>query len=145
MKILHLHLISPYFLGQSYQENMICLYQSRLGHDVEIFVDSNLLFDYHRNKLDFNNISKIELGVKVTPIRNHFSFSKLLSRLGIFRNLRPSIQEIKPDLIFVHNLSFLSILSVAFFARKNKIILFVDNHTDVYNSNQNSILFFLTH
>lgn len=113
----------------TYQENILLSAFVSRGHDCQIICAPKMnIFDYYsqRNKydLDFNDESNIHR-------------SKYLFRFGslkLLRNLYKKIEQLKPDVLFVHDVNF-SLLISAFYVRKyRECILVCDNHCDETNS-----------
>lgn len=148
MKILHIVLCCNAFKdGWSYQENCIPRYQKEFGYDVEIItvpftVDSKgnrVIYPKHKY-LDQNNIPITRLSHLVS---NKF---KLSLRFRLFKNLYKMVENIRPDIIFIHGLQFLDIRKIAKYVKRNKYVkVYVDGHEDYYNSAKNFLSRYVLH
>lgn len=140
MKILHCCLAAFYIDDYGYQENILPKMHRLQGHQVSILASTET---YINTKLDYvkpssyinsDGIPIIRLPyIKVIP-------SFLSRKLRIYKGLKSVLFSIKPDIIFIHDLQFLSILTIANYAKKNKhVLIYVDGHTDFINSAKNWI------
>lgn len=133
MKILHIALKSVYTEGFSYQENFLTKYHSRLGN--EVFLVTNL---YTRKKNQVVKISSSftfskENGVLILRLkekRDRF----FQSLMATYPNLKSKLNEISPDLIFLHGFQLRDILIIKRFVMNKNIKLIIDNHADYSNS-----------
>lgn len=138
MKILHVCLTGGYTEGFTYQENYLSKYHALDGHDVTILTTE---YCWNHNKwrkckeIDYwnkDNVHIIRLPYKVKlPY-------KINSYVGKFQGLDKLLNNIKPNLIFIHNLQFRDIKLINSYkkAHKNTRIL-ADSHTDFSNSARN--------
>ena len=138
MRILHLCLGCFYVDNHSYQENMLPKYHKRLGHDVFI-IASTLSFDKNGNACNvvpgrYDN----EYGIPVRRLayKRHLPVS-LAKVLRLYEPFMDTVEEIRPDIIFIHGCQFLDIYRLLPYLRKNKVIVYVDNHADFSNSATN--------
>ena len=135
MRILHICLTSPYTPNFSYQENLLTKAQKKLGMEVfilankEMYENSNLVLSKESDFINEDGIPVSRLSYfKLIPI-------KLNKKLRVYSHTYDKIDSINPDVIFIHNPQFLSILSVVKYARKHPDVrIFVDSHTDFKNS-----------
>lgn len=139
MKILHCCLAAFYIDNYGYQENVLPKMHKLQGHDVYILASTetfinNTRLGYIKDSSYYTNenipITRIPY-VKWLP---HFVARKLRIYTGILKILN----EFKPDIIFLHDVQFISIKVVANYIRINpNVKLFVDGHTDFINSATN--------
>lgn len=136
MKILHICLASFYIDNYTYQENLLPKYHKKLGFEVEILA-SKVTFDkdgqvtFLKNKSNYIN----ENGIKVYRINLiKFPFSKVFKK---YRNTYNYLKNLKPDILFIHGLQFLDILTIKKYLMTNKIKVYIDNHADFNNSGKN--------
>lgn len=135
MKILHCCLAAFYIDDFGYQENIFPREHKRLGHEVEVLAStetygSDLILSY---KAPSRYMSSD--GYWVTRVAYVPWLPKALSRkLRLYRGIAQCLERFKPDLIFLHDLQFLSIFAVLRYCRKYKVRLYVDTHTDEVNS-----------
>ena len=59
------------------------------------------------------------------------------SKLRVYKELKSTLERIKPEIIFCHGFHFLNVRVVANYVRKHNANLFVDNHCDSSNSGTN--------
>ena len=135
MRIVHLCLACFYVDGYSYQENMLPKYHKALGHEVSI-VASLQTYDNngHLTYLDKPEKYVNEYGIPVYRIdyRTPYSINRVLRR---YDGTYGVLEEIKPDVIFIHGLQFLDVSEVIRYKRKHeRVVIFVDNHADFKNS-----------
>jgi 1,2-diacylglycerol 3-alpha-glucosyltransferase len=147
MKIVHLCLSSFFIDNYSYQENMLPKYHAKQGHDVTV-IASLVSFD----KLGKPCLLRREStyitsdGFKVIRLDYKHPFYSINKYIRLYKNTYKKLKIESPDLIFIHDFSFLDILTVIFFAHKNKRIrVFVDCHTDFINSAQSWISKYIFH
>lgn len=151
MKILHVLFDDyPYISDWGYQENKLAYYQSS-NHDVYIvtanyvpkileeFVDGKALQSYEEYKSKDHNMIKI---YRLKCLFGNFTIAK---KIKFYKGLYKKIDEIKPDIIFIHDLHALSLFSVTKYIKKNKnVICNADIHVNDVNS-CNSILAKILH
>jgi 1,2-diacylglycerol 3-alpha-glucosyltransferase len=76
--------------------------------------------------------------IPITRIPYSKLFPHPISRkLRLYIGLSEKIEEIEPDLIFLHDVQFLSVVEVANYARKRYVKIYADSHTDFINSGKN--------
>lgn len=135
MKITHLCLCGPFTDKALYQENLLTKYHKKLGHDVSIIT----------SQYTWNNKGKIvkvksktyynEHGLKVIRLP---SYEIPFLNFKLYKNLYKSIENEKPDIIFMHGIQFLNLKQVVKYVKKHtNVRLYVDNHADVINSARN--------
>lgn len=123
---------SPFSEGFNYQDNLLPEYQHRLGHDVTILTGT-------RSRDKGGKIVNVLAGRKVlesgvTLIRIE-SGGKLRQFLGFYPSVMHIINELSPDMIFIHSLcTFIPVQAIAFKKRHKGVVLVADNHQDVLNS-----------
>lgn len=136
MKIVHLCLSNFYIDNYSYQENMLPKYHQKMGLDVSI-IASLVSFDNHGKPclLDGAKTYYANDGYKVVRLNyKGGALGKLNSFIRIYENLMPTLKAEKPDVLFIHDYSFMDIIPVMKYAKENNIKVFVDCHTDYINS-----------
>lgn len=136
MKIVHVCLSMGYTEGLNYQENVIIKYQAGDGHDVTLITTDHC---YHegewglcQTESDYINPDGVHI------IRLPFAFPipyKINKQIGIFKGFYPLLEQIQPDVIFVHNLQFQDIRKVAKYKKHHpEVKVNADNHSDFNNS-----------
>ena len=139
MKIVHIGLTGPVTDGWNYQDNMLSKYHVKNGHDVT-FITLQWVWGEEGKLIKFESSNYYnEDGVKMIrlPIIGKDEHSRKFKRYyGLLENIRAE----KPDILFVHNVSFLDSSIVAKYCKENSTVrLFIDNHTDFSNSATNWI------
>ncbi|KAA9218297.1 MULTISPECIES: glycosyltransferase [Aerococcus] len=144
MKIVHLCLCGPMTDGLTYQENLLTKFHKELGHEVSI-VASRYMYEKGKVSIDNRNRYYNSDGVKVIRLDNKFN-TNINSKLKIYKGLYNSVDQENPDLIFVHGVQFLDILTIKRYIKNNpRVKLIIDNHADFSNSATNFISKFILH
>jgi 1,2-diacylglycerol 3-alpha-glucosyltransferase len=147
MKIVHLCLSSVFIDGYSYQENLLPKYHKILGHTVTV-VASLLSFDSFGSPclLEGESVKINSDDVKVVRIDYKRPFYRINKFLRIYSNLFITLKNEKPDMLFIHDFSFLDIVQVLRYKKYNPTIeIIVDCHTDYINSAKSIISKYLFH
>ncbi len=135
MKILHCCLSSFYIDNFSYQENIFPKIHQKFGHQVQIAASREI---YNKNLAKgFSNVGSYLTRENIPITRLSYASGlplKLSEKLRIYRGLKQLLEEFKPDIIFLHDCLFLSIYTVAAYAKRNKVKILIDSHTDFVNS-----------
>lgn len=133
MRICHLCLLGPYNEGWTYQENILTKYHSLAGHDVFLVVTPYM---WEKDKVvvtpkeEYTN----EFGVKVFRCGLSKGFT-LGGRIAHYPEVEPLLEEIEPDVIFVHGVQCMDIRTVVKYAKRHRLCkIYVDNHADYSNS-----------
>lgn len=146
MKILHICVTGPYTDGFNYQENMLTKYQVKEGHNVYVIASE---WEWGKNgkieKYSGNTEYVNEDGVVIIrlPIRgNNDVFYRYKKFVGIYE----AIENVSPDIIFIHNLQFFDITEIAKYAKRHPVKVYADNHADFSNSARSkmAVLFYKT-
>ena len=123
--------------GFSYQDNLITKYQRKAGYEVTI-ITSQWIYDSSGNLTKHtktNYINEDDVKVIRLDLKGKDNFNKKLKK---YKELYESIASENPDILFVHNLNYFGIDDICKYVRKYKSVrLFVDNHSDKYNSGKN--------
>lgn len=138
MKIVHLCLSNFYIDNYSYQENMLPKYHVMQGHEVTV-IASLVSFDSNGKPclIEKESSEIVEDGFKVIRIDYKRPFYKFNKFVRLYKNVYSLLEKEKPDLIFIHDFSFLDINKIIKYITKNKHVrVFVDCHTDYINSAQ---------
>ena len=136
MKILHCCLAAFYIDKYGYQENILPKHHKLQGHDVRIVASTETYLDNQR--IGYVKPSRYvnEDGIRVARLSYVNWLPKLIARkLRIYVGLVSELENFSPDIIFLHDVQFLSIVSIADYMKKNKHVrLYADGHTDFINS-----------
>lgn len=139
MKITHICLVEGYTEGLNYQENIIIKYQAKEGHQVSLLTTDHCftegVWGVCQTESDYINPQGVHI------IRLPFLFPipyKINRKIGIFKDTIKVLEELKPDVIFVHNLQFWDIKAIVAYKKRNpKVVIYADNHSDFSNSARN--------
>jgi len=135
VKITHLCLCGPFTDKALYQENLLTKYHKKLGHDVSIITSQytwnnkgEIVKEESKTYYNEHGIKVIRLPSEEIPFLN----------FKLYKNLYKSIENEKPDILFMHGIQFLNLKQVIKYVKKHtNVRLFVDNHADVINSARN--------
>ncbi|MCZ8493356.1 glycosyltransferase [Priestia megaterium] len=134
MKIVHICLAGPVTDGWNYQDNMITKYHKILGHSVTMITsqwvwgtNGNLKKNECTDYYNSDGVKVIRLSLK--------GQDKFTKKFKWYKNLIGNLEKEKPDILFIHNVSFMDVKTIVSFLKRNKNIkVFVDNHADFSNS-----------
>ncbi|GJQ03945.1 glycosyltransferase family 4 protein [Capnocytophaga canimorsus] len=146
MKIVHLCLSSFYIDDYSYQENMLPKYHHNMGFDVTV-IASLVSFDDKGKPCLLPKAStyKARDGYKVIRLDYCKKFRKINSFIRRYEGTIEAIEREKPDILFIHDFSFADILGVMRYAKKNKVKVYIDCHTDYINSAKSWVSKYIFH
>lgn len=141
MKILHCCLANFYIDGYGYQENILPKMHKIQGHEVSILASTETYID--SKKIGYVGPSSYytESGIPITRvpykrILPHF----IMRKLRIYSGVTEVLYSFKPDIIFIHDLQFISIIDIVDYVSNNpETKIYVDGHTDYINSAKNWI------
>jgi hypothetical protein len=117
---------------------MLPKYHKRNGHDVFI-IASTLSFDENGNACNvvpgrYEN----EYGIPVRRLAYKRHLPAFLAKfLRLYEPFLDTVEQICPDVMFIHGCQFLDIYKLLPYLRKNKVTVYVDNHADFSNSATN--------
>lgn len=136
-KIVHIMLAGPVTDGWTYQDNLLTKYHRRLGYEVTM-ITSQWVWGENGKLVKFEKTDYInENDVKVIrlPIKGKDEFSRKFKK---YYGLYTAIESEKPDILFIHGVSFCDVKTVVRYIRSHSDIrVFVDNHSDFSNSGTN--------
>lgn len=135
MKIANICLCGPYNDGFSYQDNYLPKYHKRLGHEVWLIASEWAFND--KGEMVISDETEYDNNDGVHVIRLHSKFGKLGSFLRLYPDIVKTIERIKPDVLFIHGCSFWSIRRLVPYLKRNRTVVYVDNHADYSNSARN--------
>ncbi|AYZ13427.1 glycosyltransferase family 4 protein [Chryseobacterium arthrosphaerae] len=135
MKIVHLCLSSFYIDDYSYQENMLPKYHMKMGYDVTV-IASLVSFNSEGKPCFLPQASEYysKDGYKVVRLdykKSNYKFNKFIR---IYEGTMEVLKREKPDILFIHDYSFMDIVKVMNYAKENNIKVYIDCHTDYINS-----------
>lgn len=145
MKIVHICISIPYVDNWGYQENLLPDYLQKLGEESHVITSVESLPAYIKEDLRREISAKGDRydigGIKVHKIRCKGVTSSTFIPYG----LKKKLEEIKPDVIFHHNVSITTLPIVTKYAKKHKCKLFVDNHADEINMSKSKLWVYLNY
>lgn len=146
MKILHCCLAAFYIDDFSYQENIFPRLHKEFGHDVEILASTETYIDRVRLGYTDPGLHVSRDGISVTRLP-YVSWlpGKLVRKLRLYAGLKDHLERFKPDIVFLHDCQFLSITTIARYARRSGATVYVDSHTDFINSGRNFVSRYILH
>ena len=138
MKICHLCLNGPYNEGWNYQENILPKYHVREGHTVYQIVTPYM---WENNKLVVSKDKRYKNAAGVEIIRCSAKKGILGGiRLNRYPEVMGLLNEIQPDILFIHDVQCLDMTIVAKYLKKHtECTVYADNHSDFSNSARNWI------
>ncbi len=146
MKILHCCLAAFYIDNYSYQENILPKFHKKQGHDVRILASTET---YNSNvELSYIEPSSYSTSddISITRIGYIKWLPKTVARkLRIYKGVKQYLDTFMPDVIFMHDCQFLSILTFSNYAKKNKVTIYIDSHTDFVNSGKSWVSKYILH
>ena len=126
MKIVHICISIPYVDNWGYQENLLPDYLQKSGEENHIITSVESLPAYINSNLR-NEISAKGNEYNIGEIKVHKIKCKgVTSSTFIPYGLKKKLEEIRPDVIFHHNVSITTLPIVTKYAKKHKCKLFVD-------------------
>jgi glycosyltransferase involved in cell wall biosynthesis len=146
MKILHCCLAAFYIDDFGYQENILPKMHKLQGHEVRIVSSTETYIE--KRQLGYVSPSSY-LSADNIPI-TRLPYSKwlpdaIVKKLRIYSGLTDLLDSFKPEIIFLHDIQFISILEILKYARKNEVLIYADSHTDRINSARNWISLNILH
>lgn len=140
-KILHVCLANYYADNYGYQENILPREHKKLGYDVRILASTETFLDNHKLGYTKSGTYSNEDGIEVTRIPYMWYIpKKLVRKLRLYEQIDNYLTHYNPDVVFFHDVQFLSIIQfVKFFRTRNDIKVYADSHTDFNNSARNWI------
>jgi len=136
MKILHCCLAAFYIDNYGYQENILPKIHKLQGHEVQIIASTETYVDNSKLGYAKPKVYKTRNKIQITRLPYvqwlpHF----IAKKLRIYKGLSKILQEFKPEILFLHDCQFLSIIEIAKYKNNNsKVKIYIDSHTDFINS-----------
>ncbi len=147
MKILHCCLAAFYIDDFSYQENILPKMHKKQGHDVIILASTETYVS--NTKIGYQEPAEYKtregIPIKRIPYVKWIPH-RLARKLRLYKGVYKFLISCRPDIIFLHDFSFLSIASIVKYAKQNKDLrIYVDGHTDFTNSARNWVSYHILH
>lgn len=106
-----------------------------LGHEVEIVASTETYLSSGRLGYIKHSSYINENGIPVTRIPYAgWLPKKISSKLRIYKGLAAILHRFKPEIIFLHDVQFLSVYTLRKYVKSNQVVLIADSHTDFINS-----------
>lgn len=146
MRVLHCCLASFYIDGFGYQENVLPRGHRLLGHDVKIVASTeNYSGGTERTYVEASSYLSEE-GIPITRLAYVKWLPAWLARKArIYSGLSGELRRFRPDVIFLHDLQFLSIWTIRNYAKRHRVAVYVDSHTDFINSARTVVSKYILH
>lgn len=133
MKIVHICLAARYIEGWGYQENLLPQMHKKMGLDVTVLTSDDVFNEKYvaekRKELEY--INPFGIHVKTLPRTTRYGW---ISRFNDFDNVYKTLEEEKPEIIFVHGGQFFALKDVIRYCKKHRDVkLYIDQHGDYYN------------
>lgn len=135
MRIAHICLANFYIDGFGYQENVLTKMHRRMGHEVLIVASTETYVD--QTRLGYVSPGRYlnEDGIEVRRLPYKARVPRFLrTKVRAYEGLEASLEEFRPDLIFVHDVQFWDFLTIRRYVRRRPTPVFADCHTDFVNS-----------
>lgn len=147
MRILHCCLANFYADGFAYQENVLSRLHKQQGHIVMILASTET---YLSNKKLGYVPSASYISSEGIPIRRlpyvYWLPKKWQRKLRVYSGVQKSLEEFAPDVIFMHNCQTSAVFTIVKYLRKHQNVrLYVDSHTDQFNSAKNWLSKYVLH
>lgn len=141
MKILHCCLAAFYIDNFGYQENILPKMHKLQGHDVAIVASTETYLDNAALGYVPPRSYVTKEGIPITRLSYVGYLPHLFAKkLRIYNGVSSIIEKFEPDIIFIHDCQFISIVEIAAYAKKHPhVVIYVDGHTDFINSARNWI------
>lgn len=135
MKIVFL--MQGFFDEVEYQENLLLKYYEMFGHEVHVITSTNTsILDFVTDRHDKGAGERTYSLGAATIYRLRHTIN-LFHRLYRFPDITPILEEIKPDLIFAHNLMLNTSECVRYVRRHPECKMILDYHGDYSNTGTN--------
>ena len=141
MKIIHCCLSQFYIDGYGYQENILPKMHNLQGHEVSILASTETYIDNKKMGYVEPSSYHTECGIPISRIPyRKFLPNSVMRKLRIYSGVKDALYAFNPDIIFIHDIQFISIVDIVDYVKKNpNTKIFVDGHTDFVNSARNWI------
>lgn len=147
MRIIHVCLAAFYIDNFSYQENILPKMHKKQGHEVMILASTETYLDgMHLGYIQPSTYMN-EDGIPVHRIPYSTGIpKKLVRKLRIYPSVYKEINQFVPDLIFLHDIQFLSLRQIAKYAKSHpEVKIIADGHADFVNSARTFFSYHILH
>jgi 1,2-diacylglycerol 3-alpha-glucosyltransferase len=128
-----------------YQENLLVKYYRKHGHEVTVVAATfDSVFDYYNDRHDptWPARTYFDQGAKIVKLRYRYN---LLNRLRAYTRIDRLLEEVAPDLIYVHDIMLNLPECVDYVRRHPSCRMIMDYHADYSNSGRNWLSLKLLH
>ncbi|WP_378950804.1 glycosyltransferase [Pelosinus sp. sgz500959] len=136
-KIVHIALCGPVTDEWNYQDNILPKYHVKLGYEVSMITSQWVFGTSGKLQKDTRTEYGNSDGVKMIrlPLKGKDDFSH---KFKSYRGLYTTLEKEKPDILFIHNITFVDIkIIVKYLKQRPGIRVFADSHNDFSNSATN--------
>jgi len=133
-KIVHICISCFYVDNMGYQENILPKKHKQQGYEVKIITTQRAFNETGKPVKRAIGEYLNENGIPVIVLPYKKILGKLSKLLHFVSGLYHELQVFKPDIIFCHGLSFLSIYDVKRYCKHNNVKLYCDCHSDYFNT-----------
>lgn len=134
MKIAHICIFERYREDSGYQENLLSKCHVELGYDVYLIAQQRSLDEQRQYVLLDVGEYINKAGVKVSVLPKSHCSQHLTRFFGRCLGLYKKLDEISPNIIFVHNFTSRDIYHIVRYVKAHPDVeLYVDSHSDYYN------------
>lgn len=121
----------------AYQENLLTRHYVKHGHEVVVVASVfESLFDFVNDRYDPSSPERIYRADGATIIKLRYR-TNYLNRVRTYRPLTDILEQVAPDLVFVHDIHLNLLDAVAYVRRHPRSRLVMDYHADFSNSAKN--------
>lgn len=136
MKIMHVCLAAVYIDNFSYQENVMPRMHKNQNNEVKILASTEVLNIQNKHEYVLSSSYMSEDGIPVTRLPYvKWLPDRLRRKLRIYSGVREELEKFKPQIIFLHDIQFLSAYQIRKYAIRNpEVKIVADGHADYINS-----------
>ncbi|NQT27631.1 glycosyltransferase family 4 protein [candidate division KSB1 bacterium] len=132
-----------YIDNYSYQENILPKMHKLQGHDVAILASTETYIDNIKLEYVEPRSYHTKEGIPITripyvSILPHF----LIKKVRIYKGISKVVSEFNPDIIFLHDVQFISIVKIVSYVKKHQNVrIYADGHADFIKHEGRSFIF----
>lgn len=136
-KLVHICLTGAVTEGFSYQDNLLPIYQKKLGY-VVTFITSKWIYNDEGMIVTTSQREHLSrTGIKIIRLESKSS-NTYSTKIKTFYGLYETLSKERPNIIFIHGVQFREVNDVIKYKKKyNDTLIYVDNHADFSNSGRN--------
>lgn len=132
MKIVQVCLCGSYNPFMGYQDVILPRYYEKLG--LECVTIASQYYKSEGRVIYENFDSQIDESIRIIRLKGKLPY-KINRKVRWFEGIYDVLEQEKPDIIFLHNFQFVSILQVLKYCKENQNVkVYADSHTDYINS-----------